>query len=133
MPFGLWKSKFQLFREDMLHRDEKWREETRKRDAEWLEETRRRDEEWRDETRRRDEARAEEHRELLARIDQLGGNVEAALGVMTKEIVGMRGDLRDVSDSVKSQTDGIFSLIDRFDEFEGRRPPGSPPPLRPVS
>jgi hypothetical protein len=110
MPLGLWKSKWEHLREDMLRRDEEWRAE-----------------------RAASETRADErHRELIAKLDENGRNVEAALEILTREVVGMRTEVHESTDSVKAQTQAIFRLVDRFDEFEGRRPPGAPPPLRPV-
>jgi hypothetical protein len=189
MPLGLWKSKWQLLREDLLRRDEEWwdrtahrdeewrtnseardeelRAATAERDREWRATVEARDEQWRATTEARDnelrataaardeewlewraaaeerdrewrewratsEARAEErHRELIAKLDENNRGIETALEILTKEVVGMRTEVHESTDSVKSQTEGIFRLIDRFDEFEGRRPPG-PPPLRPV-
>jgi hypothetical protein len=139
MPSGLWKSEWQLLREDLNRRDQEWREDLRRRDEqreqerrEWRVESEARDQEWR-EWRDASEARADErHRELIATLDENGRNIETALEVMTREIVGMRTEVHECTDSVKSQTEGLFRLIDRFDEFEGRRPPGRPPPLRPV-
>ncbi len=157
MPLGLWKSKWERLRQEQLRRDEEWWDRVHRRDEEWREDMAARDEEWREEMRAEREQREaehqkwlatteardrewsewrdaseERHRELIAKLDESSRNVETALAVMNREIVGMRGELRDVGDSVRSQTEGIFSLIDRFDEFEGRRPPGKPPPLRPV-
>jgi hypothetical protein len=153
MPFGLWKSKWQLLREDTLRRDDEWEAYTERRDAEchvrdkerrvyserreaeWREYNDRRDAEWREwrEEWTASEARAEaRHQELMSKLDENNRGVETALAILTQEVVGMRTEVHGSTDSVKSQTQAIFRLVDRFDEFERRRPPGSPPLLRPV-
>jgi hypothetical protein len=126
MPLGLWKSKWEIHREDMKRyfaeldrRHAEWREE-RGRSEERFREERARSEQWWTEF--REESRAQ-HAELLARLDRNERNIVAMLQTMIDELRAVRREVREATDAVSAGTEAIFKLIDRFDEFEGR-PPG---------
>jgi hypothetical protein len=156
MPFGLWKSKWEIHREDMArHREEserrsvehrkqmeRDRKESEKRSAEHdakMEREREKterffaemraervksDERWLEVREECRELRAQHDVELaesrkstqeaLARIDETGKNIEASLQMMTREMAGMRKEVHESTDSVKAQTQAIFTLLDRF-------------------
>jgi hypothetical protein len=145
MPFGLWKSKVEIYREendrrhaewreDMGRRDAKWREDGVRREAEWREDRARRDaewSEWKEETRRlnaewREERAAwlKSHEELRAQIDENHRETMAAFKIVIDELRALRREVRDLTDAVNANTEAILKLIDRFDEWEAR-PPGS--------
>jgi chromosome segregation ATPase len=116
MPLGLWKSKWEIHREEMARRDAEWREEMDRRHAEWQQE--------------RADAQAERvkaekrHEELIARLDKNQEETMAAFNLVVDELRGLRREVRDVTDAVNANTEAILKLIDRFDQWEGR-PPGS--------
>jgi hypothetical protein len=123
MPLGLWKSKWEIHREEMARRDAEWREWRTKSDEQWAE--------WRAE---RAEAKAERakadaewrerHDELMARLEENHRETMAAFKIAIDELRAVRGGVHDLIDAVKANTEAILKLIDRFDECEGR-PPGS--------
>jgi chromosome segregation ATPase len=141
MPLGLWKSKWEIHREEMARRDAEWREWRTKSDeqwAEWRKEADRRDaessaywaksdEQWAEWRAARAEADAEwreRHDELMARIDENQRETMAAFKIVIEELRGLRREVNDLKDAVNANTEAILKLIDRFDEWEGR-PPGS--------
>jgi hypothetical protein len=116
MPLGLWKSKWEIYREEIDRRDAEWREDRAKFDGRWLE--------LREETR---DLRADYDREvaetrlfnraLLIRMEKTYGNLNATM-------VYVGEGLAELKAAVQAQTEAILKLVDRFDEYEGR-PPGS--------
>jgi hypothetical protein len=148
MPLGLWKSKWEIHREEMARRDAEWREWRTKSDeqwAEWRKEADRRDaesgaywaksdEQWAEWRAERAEAKAERakadaewrerHDELMARLEENHRETMAAFKIAIDELRAVRGEVHDLIDAVKANTEAILKLIDRFDEWEGR-PPGS--------
>jgi hypothetical protein len=154
MPLGLWKSKWEIHREEMaIYRQEndrrhaEWREQMDRREAEWAEwkaerakvneEWRAKDEDWKaerakadEEWRAKDEESRRRHDALMARIDENHRETMAAFQVAIAELRAVRREVHDLVDAVNANTEAILRLIDRFDEWEGR-PPG-PPDLRSV-
>jgi chromosome segregation ATPase len=129
MPLGLWKSKWEIHREDIeRHREdvERYREDQERYREELREDRVRWDAETRDLRQKSDELRADYqrelaetrlfNRELLIRLEKTYGNLAATL-----ELVG--DELSELKAAVRAQTEAILKLVDRFDEFEGR-PPG---------
>jgi seryl-tRNA synthetase len=121
MPLGLWKSKWEIHREDM----ERFREEVDRRDVEYRGDRARSDERWvelQEETR---DLRADYNgeiaetrlfnRELLARLEKTYGNVGA-----TMELVG--DEVHELKAAVDAQTEAILRLVDRFEGTDGRPP-----------
>lgn len=137
MPLGLWKSKWEIHREDM----ERYREETERREAEHRERMERLAEEMQEE-RAASEGRwlqlGEEarelrekydheltetrrfNREMLTRLDKTFANLQTTLGLMGDEIIAMRGELHELKGAVDAQTEAIMKLVDRFEGPEGR-------------
>jgi chromosome segregation ATPase len=123
MPFGLWKSKLEIYREENDRRHAEWREQMDRRDKEWAEskaeraeaeaERAKADAEWR-----------KRHDELLARIDKNQQESMAAFKIAIDELRAVRREVHDLVDAVNANTEAILKLSDRFDEWEGR-PPGS--------
>lgn len=132
MPLGLWKSKWEIHREDM----ERWREEAERRDREWREENQRFRAETREERERsdahwlgvREECRelrsdydrelAESrtfNRELLIRLEKTYGDLNATMGYVVDE-------LHELKAAVTAQTQAIMRLVDRFEDTGGRPP-----------
>lgn len=109
MPLGLWKSKWEIHREEMDRREAERRAETERREAKWSEE--------RAESSRR-------HDEVMAQLKENDRNLTAMLKMVTDELIALRREVHELTDAVHAQTEAILRLIDRFDEFEGR-PPGS--------
>ena len=100
MPLGLWKSRWERCREE-------WQVESR--------DLRRRSDELRaDYDRELAESRLF-NRELLIRMEKTYGNLDRTL-------LEMKRELHDNSDAVKSQTEAILRLVDRFEEWDGRPP-----------
>jgi hypothetical protein len=98
MPFGLWKSKWGIYREEMRE----LREETRDLRVDYEHEIQ--------------ESR-HFNRELLIRLEKTYGNLNATM-------VYVGDELAELKAAVQAQTAAIMKLVDRFDEYEGR-PPGS--------
>lgn len=121
MPLGLWKSKWEIHREDM----ERHREESERRGAEYrgeLREQRLRSDLIAAETRdlRADYERELSetrvfNRELLLRMEKTYANLNASLVYVGEE-------LSELKAAVRAQTDAIMRLVDRFEEPEGRPP-----------
>ena len=145
MPLGLWKSKWEIHREEMARRDAEWREWRTRSDeqrAEWRKEADRRDAEsgaywaksdeqwaeWRAEAKaeraKADAEWRERHDELMARLEENHRETMAAFKIAIDELRAVRSEVHDLIDAVKANTEAILKLIDRFDEYEGR-PPGS--------
>jgi chromosome segregation ATPase len=121
MPLGLWKSKWEIHREDM----ERFREEMRDERAKWDAESRdlrRRSDEIGEETR---DLRADYDREiaearlfnrdLLIRLEKTYANLGPTLELTSERIVTN-------TEEVKAQTAAILKLVDRFEDLEGRPP-----------
>ncbi len=128
MPLGVWKSKWEIHREDMdRYREdiERHREESEQRDAEYrgeLREQRLRSDLIAAETRdlRADYERELSetrvfNRELLLRMEKTYANLNASLVYVGEE-------LSELKAAVRAQTDAIMRLVDRFEEPEGRPP-----------
>jgi hypothetical protein len=116
MPFGLWKSKVECYREENDRRHAEWREQMGRRDAEWRQERA---------DAQTERARADKrHDELIARLDKNQQERTAAFKIVVVELRGIRRELNDLIDAVNANTEAILKLIDRFDQGEGR-PPGS--------
>jgi hypothetical protein len=121
MPLGLWKSKWEIHREDAEH----YREETRADRARWEAEAR-------DLRERSDGLRADYsreigetrlfNRELLIRLEKTYANLGTTLGLMGDEIIALRGEIHDLKDAVAAQTQAIMRLVDCF-EGNGPQPP----------
>ncbi|HEX4307896.1 MAG TPA: hypothetical protein VHZ54_17810 [Solirubrobacterales bacterium] len=132
MPFGLWKSKWEIHREHMEqrsaeHRQEmgRQREKTERFFAEMRAERVKSDERWievREECR---ELRADYdrelaetrlfNRELLVRMEKTYANLRVTLELVGDEL----GELRA---AVNAQTAAILKLVDRFEDPDGRPP-----------
>jgi hypothetical protein len=121
MPLGLWKSKWEIHREDM----ERFREKVDRRDVEYRDDRARSDERWvelQEETR---DLRADYNgeiaetrlfnRELLTRLGKTYGNLGA-----TMELVG--DEVHELKAAVDAQTEAILRLVDRFEGTDGRPP-----------
>jgi chromosome segregation ATPase len=118
MPLGLWKSKVEIYREENDRRHAEWREEMDRRHAEWREEMEYLRVETRDLRADYDREIAETrlfNRELLNRLEKTYGNLNA-----TMELVGV--ELGELKAAVRSQTDAIMKLVDRFEDSNGRPP-----------
>ena len=121
MPLGLWKSKWEIHREDMREDRARWDAESR--------DLRRRSDEIRDECR---EVRADYNHELietrrfdaelLTRLENTERNIEGALKLLGAEIIAMREDLHELKAAVDAQTEAILRLVDRFEGTDGRPP-----------
>ncbi len=135
MPLGLWKSKWEIHREDMARRDAEYREDRERWDAETRDLRRRSDEiaeEMRAGRRRSDEI-AEETRDLRADYDREIAEVRlfnrellirmektyANLGT-TLEALGT--ETHELKASVDAQTEAILRLVDRFEDADGQPP-----------
>jgi hypothetical protein len=131
MPFGLWKSRWELLLEEMNRRDSTWREERAVADADWHDYCTRKEAEFAETMRKSDERwdefilRSEErHAELLDRLDKNHRETLAGLKIAIDELRALRREVRETTDAVEALTEAVLRLIDRFDEYEGR-PPGS--------
>jgi hypothetical protein len=115
MPLGLWKSKWEIHREDMVSF---WAEMERRH-----EESERR---WADLQKKSDALRADYDRELaetrlfnreiLLRMEKTYGNLNATLVYVGEELAELKA-------AVNAQTEAIMKLVDRFEEWEKRAPP----------
>ncbi|MBS1891043.1 MAG: hypothetical protein JST59_07110 [Actinobacteria bacterium] len=118
MPLGLWKSKWEIHREDMArHREEsekrsaehadkmeRYREESEKRNAELLEKY---DRELA-ETRRFNRA-------MLTRLEKTYAGLDRTLGLMGEQ-------LATNTEAVRAQTKAIMKLLDHFKGTNGGPP-----------
>jgi DNA repair exonuclease SbcCD ATPase subunit len=140
MPLGLWKSKWEIHREDMdRHREnlDRYREEANHRDREWREETRRyreerlkSDDRWLEvreecrDLRGKYERELEETRrstqEILGRMETTEKNIEAVLANFSEQMIAMRREVHENTDAVGAQADGIMKLADRLEALERR-------------
>jgi len=141
MPLGLWKSKWEIHREDMTRfwaemerryedfqaRLEQQREEFREQMDSRREESDRR---WAESREKSDALRADYDRELaetrlfnrevLLRMEKTYANLNATLVYVGEELAELKA-------AVNAQTEAIMKLVDRFEEWEGRSP-GEPRP-----
>ncbi|HEX4753184.1 MAG TPA: hypothetical protein VH268_09800 [Solirubrobacterales bacterium] len=128
MPLGLWKSKWEIHREDMG----RFREDMERRDVEFRDGRIKSDERWielKEETR---ELRADYdrelaetrrfNRELLIRLEKTYTNLGSTLQLMGDGIIAMRGEIHDLKSAVDAQTKAILRLVDRFEDTDGRPP-----------
>jgi hypothetical protein len=114
MPLGLWKSKWEIHREDM----ELYREEMREHRACWEAEAR--DLRERSDGLRVDYSREIEetrlfNRELQIRLEKTYANLGTTLQYVGEEL----GELKA---AVRAHTAAVLKLVDRFEEWD-RRPP----------
>ena len=120
MPLGLWKSKWEIHREDM----ERYREDTERYHEEMREDRVRWEAETRDLRERSDGLRADYNREvaetrLFNRELQIRmEKTYASLGT-TLEYVGE--ELGELKAAVRAHTAAILKLVDRFEEWDGPR------------
>lgn len=114
MPLGLWKSKWEIHREDMERHREEAREDRARSDRRWVEVREERRDLRADYNRELAETRLF-NRELLIRMEK----TYVKLGA-TMEHVGE--ELRELKDAVKAPTDAILKLVDRLEGAGGRRP-----------
>ena len=121
MPLGLWKSKWEIHREDM----ERFREEVDRRDVEYRDDRARSDERWGELQEETHDLRADYNgeiaetrlfnRELLTRLEKTCGSLGA-----TMELVG--DEVHELKAAVDAQTEAILRLVDRFKGTDGRPP-----------
>jgi chromosome segregation ATPase len=110
MPLGLWKSKWEIHREDV----DRYREEARR----FREEMREVREETRDLRADYDHEVAESrlfNRELLIRLEKTYENLGTTLKHMGEQIDAN-------TEEVRAQTQAILKLVDRFEDTNGRPP-----------
>jgi hypothetical protein len=114
MPLGLWKSKWEIHREDV----ERYREETRADRARWEAEAR--DLRALSDGLRADYSREIEetrlfNRELQIRMEKTYANLGTTLQYVGEEL----GELKA---AVRAHTAAVLKLVDRFEEWDGRPP-----------
>jgi predicted nuclease with TOPRIM domain len=121
MPLGLWKSKWEIHREDMVRH----REESERRSAEHRTEMDRYREETAELREKYDRELAETrrfNREMLVRLEKTYASLGTTLGLMSDEIIAMRGEIHELKGAVDAQTEAIVKWVDRFEEPDGRPP-----------
>ena len=146
MPLGLWKSRWEIHREDM----DRYRDEAERRDAKHQERTERIVEEMREDRaaanerwlrlgEEASELRQEFDRELtetrrfnrvmLVRLEKTYANLDTTLGLMGERIERMveqieanTAAVKGNTEEVRAQTDAIMKLLDHF-----KGPNGGPP------
>jgi hypothetical protein len=119
MPLGLWKSKWEIHREDVdRYREEmkSYREETREDRVRWEAEAR--DLRARSDGLRADYNREVEetrlfNRELQIRMEKTYANLGTTLQYVGEEL----GELKA---AVRAHTAAVLKLVDRFEEWDGR-------------
>jgi hypothetical protein len=114
MPMGLWKSKWEIHREDMGL----YREEMREDRARW--EAEERDLRERSDGLRADYSHEIEEtrlfdRELQIRMEKTYANLGTTLQYVGEEL----GELKA---AVRAHTAAVLKLVDRFEEWDGRPP-----------
>jgi hypothetical protein len=121
MPLGLWKSRWEISREE-------WQAESRdlRRHSDEL---RRHSDELREECKglRTDYDREIEetrlfNRELLIRLEKTYADMGATLDVMGEQLKLLHEEVQDSKVAVEAQTEAILRLVDRFEESDGRPP-----------
>ena len=127
MPLGLWKSKWEIHREDMARfwaemdrRDREFEEEKSSRASRDAESNRR----WTDLQEKSDALRSDYNRELtetrlfnsevLLRMEKTYANLNATLVYVGEE-------LAELKVAVNAQTEAIMKLVDRFEDWEKRQ------------
>jgi hypothetical protein len=114
MPLGLWKSKWEIHREDMTLF---WAEMDRRReeaDRRWAEVQEKSDVLRSDYDRELAETRLF-NREILLRMEKTYANLNATLVYVGEELAELKA-------AVNAQTEAIMKLVDRFEEWEKRQP-----------
>ena len=109
MPLGLWKSRWEIHREEMAEH----REDTERQWAEYREERAKVDAEFADMRERSDDLR-----------DECRRDIKAAMELVGDQLLAMRKELHENTDAVRAQTEAILKLVDRFEAWEGRMFPG---------
>jgi hypothetical protein len=114
VPLGLWKSKWEIHREDV----ERYREEMREDRVRWEAEAR-------DLRERSDELRADYskeieetrlfNRELQIRMEKTYADLGTTLQYVGEEL----GELKS---AVRAHTAAVLKLVDRFEDWDGRPP-----------
>jgi hypothetical protein len=139
VPLGLWKSKWEIHREDMIRfwaemesRHEQVQAQMDRRDLEFEEEKSRRaargaeaDRRWVELQKKSDALRSDNDRELaetrifnrevLQRMEKTYSNLNATLVYVGEELAELKA-------AVNAQTEAIMKLVDRFEEWEKRQP-----------
>jgi hypothetical protein len=138
MPLGLWKSKWEIHREDMTRfwaetdrRHEEVQAQMDRRDREFEEERSSRaareavsNSRWTELREKSDELRSDYNRELaemrrfntevLLRMEKTYANLNATLVYVGEELAELKA-------AVNAQTEAIMKLVDRFEEWEKRQ------------
>ena len=138
MPLGLWKSKWEIHREDMARfwaemdrRHEEVQAQMDRRDREFEEEKSSRasrdaesDRRWTDLQEKSDALRSDYNRELaetrlfnsevLLRMEKTYANLNATLVYVGEELAELKA-------AVNAQTEAIMKLVDRFEDWEKRQ------------
>jgi chromosome segregation ATPase len=121
MPFGLWKSKWEIHGENL----DQYHEDSERRQAEYHEELRELRKESQDlradYVREISETRLF-NRELLIRMEKTYANLGETLEYVGEALVGLRREVREMKGAVDAQTDAILRLLDRFEDPGGRPP-----------
>ena len=124
MPLGLWKSKWEIHREDMTRF---WAEADRRHDEFQAELDRQRVEaerRWTELQEKSDALRSDYSRELaetrlfdrevLLRMEKTYANLNATLVYVGEELAELKA-------AVNAQTEAIMKLVDRFEDWEKRQ------------
>jgi hypothetical protein len=113
MPLGLWKSKWEIHREDMTRF---WAEMDRRHeeaDRRWTELREKSDALRSDYNRELAETRLF-NREVLLRMEKTYANLNATLVYVGEELAELKA-------AVNAQTEAIMKLVDRFEDWEKRQ------------
>jgi|GEM_PF-2944401 len=127
MPFGLWKSKWEIHREESARLDAEHRERMERFSEEMREERAAAEGRWLQLGEETSELRAKYdrelaetrrfHREMLAQLDKTYTNLTATMQLVVDE-------LHELKLTVRAQTEAIMKLVDRFEAWERRWPDG---------
>ena len=138
MPLGLWKSKWEIHREDMTrfwaemdHRREEAQAQMDRRDRELEEEKSSRatrdaesNRRWTELQEKSDALRSDYNREL-AEMRRFNGEVllrmEKTYANLNATLVYVGEELAELKAAVNAQTEVIMKLVDRFEEWEKRQ------------
>jgi molecular chaperone GrpE (heat shock protein) len=147
MPLGLWKSKWEIHREDMARyheetecrreeaerrreREERHRQESERHREKMDQHREKMEQRWEKEELqwaeyRKERARVDaEFRDLRKRSDELRDecrrDIKAAMEVVGDQLLAMRKELHENTEAVKAQTEAILKLVDRVEILEGR-------------
>ena len=114
MPLGLWKSKWEIHREDMERSRKEMREDRSRSDERWTE--------LREETR---DLRADYDREIVeTRLfnRELLIRLEKSYAGLGEQLKFLHNQVHENTAAVKAQTEAILRLVDRFEGTDGRPP-----------